>query len=111
MRSDIANNTAAIRAEIEHMNVDIQDMKGGLWTWSDEVVSTQSTVTSLQKQVVALKHRCEDMEGRMTRVWAFRSRAGGILGIGVLLGCSVVGLSGVNGFGILCGCVGACVFC
>ena len=36
---------------------------------------------------------------------------GGILGIGVLLGCSVVGLSGVNGFGILCGCVGACVFC
>ena len=32
------------------------------------------------------------------RVCAFRSRAGGILGIGVLLGCSVVGLSGVNGF-------------
>lgn len=67
MRSDIVNNTTAIRAEIEHMNVDIQDMKGGLSTWSDEVVSMQSTVTSLQEQVVALKDRCEDMEGRMRR--------------------------------------------
>ena len=67
MRSDIANNTAAIRTEIEHMNVDIQDMKGGLSTWSDEVVSLQSTVPSLQKQVVTLKDRCEDMEGRMRR--------------------------------------------
>lgn len=40
-------------------------MKGRLVTWSDEVVSLQSTVTSLQKQVVTLKDRRENMEGRM----------------------------------------------
>lgn len=62
-----SNKTAAMCTEIEHMNADIQDMKGGLLTWSDEVVSLQSMVTSLQKQVVTLKDQCEDMEGRMRR--------------------------------------------
>lgn len=42
-------------------------MKDGLSTWSDEVASLQATVNSLQNQVVTLKDRCEDMEGRLRR--------------------------------------------
>ncbi len=67
MRSEVANNTKAMRAEVDHIKKDIQDMKGGLSTWSNEVTSLQATVSSLKNQVATLKDRCEDMEGRMRR--------------------------------------------
>lgn len=67
MRSEVANNMKAMRAEVDHIKTDIQDMKGGLSTWSDEVTSLQATVSSLKNQVATLKDRCEDMEGRMRR--------------------------------------------
>lgn len=67
VRSEIANTSAAIRSEINQMKADIQDVTGGLSTWSDEMASLQTTVTSLQSQVVTLKDKCEDMEGRMRR--------------------------------------------
>ncbi|KAG7519808.1 hypothetical protein JOB18_016446 [Solea senegalensis] len=67
MRSEVANNMKAMWAEVDHIKTDIQDMKGGLSTWSDEVTSLQTTVSSLKNQVATLKDRCEDMEGRMRR--------------------------------------------
>lgn len=42
-------------------------MEAGLSTWSEEVVTVQTTVTDLQKQVEELKEKCEDMEGRLRR--------------------------------------------
>lgn len=67
VRAEIANNATATRSEIDHLKVDIRDAKDGLSSWSDEVATLQTTVADLQSQVVTLKDRCEDMEGRMRR--------------------------------------------
>lgn len=67
VRCEIANNMTATRSETDHMNADIQDMKDGLSTLSDEMASLQATVTNLQNGVGTFKDRCEDMEGRMRR--------------------------------------------
>uniref|UniRef100_A0A8C2Z916 L1 transposable element RRM domain-containing protein n=1 Tax=Cyclopterus lumpus TaxID=8103 RepID=A0A8C2Z916_CYCLU len=67
VRSEISKNTTAIQTEVDHMKADIQDVKGGLSTWSDEVAAQEVTITSLQRQVTTLTDRCEDMEGRMRR--------------------------------------------
>lgn len=58
---------AVIRTEMDPVKADIEDIKGRLSMWSDEVVSVQATITSLQNQVTVFKDRCEDMEGRMRR--------------------------------------------
>lgn len=65
VRAEIASNTTAIRAEITSIKTDIQDVKGGLSTWSDEVHTLQNIVTELQSELVKLRDKCEDMEGRM----------------------------------------------
>lgn len=67
VRSEIANNTTAIRTEIDRVKSDVRAVEDGLSTWTDEVVSLQSTVTDLRKEVDELKEKCEDMEGRMRR--------------------------------------------
>uniref|UniRef100_A0A8C2W6V4 L1 transposable element RRM domain-containing protein n=1 Tax=Cyclopterus lumpus TaxID=8103 RepID=A0A8C2W6V4_CYCLU len=67
VRSEISKNMTAIQTEVDHMKADIQDVKGGLSTWSDEVAAQEVTITSLQRQVTTLTDRCEDMEGRMRR--------------------------------------------
>lgn len=67
LRSEVANNTVAIRDEVDKMRTDVQDLKGGLSSWSDEVTSLQATVDILRTQVTTLKDKCEDMEGRMRR--------------------------------------------
>ena len=50
VRSEMTNNTTAIRVEVECVKADIHEVKDGLWTWSEEVTSLQATVTSLQSQ-------------------------------------------------------------
>lgn len=48
MRWEIANNTSPMRMELDKVNANIRDMEGGLSTWSDEVVTLQTTVTKLE---------------------------------------------------------------
>lgn len=67
VKSEIAKNTAAIRTEIDHVKDNVRAVEEGLSTWSDEVVSVQTTVTTSKRQVKELAEKCEDMEGRMRR--------------------------------------------
>ncbi|XP_038154320.1 uncharacterized protein LOC119791981 [Cyprinodon tularosa] len=67
VRSEIANNTTAIHAELDHMKSNVGAVEKGLSTWTDEVVSTQRTVKDLEKLVGELRDKCEDLEGRMRR--------------------------------------------
>lgn len=63
MQADITNNTAAIRAEINHVKSGHQGHE--LWTNYMVCILLQATVTSLQTQVITLNDRCEDMKGKM----------------------------------------------
>lgn len=67
LKAEVQNNTAAIRSEIDQMKTTIQGMETGLSTWSDEVVSLQSTVNALKTEVAELRDKCEDLEGRARR--------------------------------------------
>lgn len=69
MRAEIANNTTAIPSEIDKMRANIQEVDGGLSTWSDAMQNTvmQNTVTEFKNQVKELKEKCEDLEGRMRK--------------------------------------------
>lgn len=67
MRTEITTNMATVSADINHVNTQVKDMEEGLSTWSEEVVSVQTTVTDLQKLVEELWGKCDDMEGRMRR--------------------------------------------
>lgn len=67
VKTELANNTAAIHTEAEHVKANMKAVEVGLSTWLDEVVSVQTTVVDLRKQVEELKGKCEDMEGRMRR--------------------------------------------
>lgn len=52
---------------MDQVKANVQAVEEGLSTWSDEVVSVQTTITDLKKQVKDLKEKCEDLEGRMRR--------------------------------------------
>lgn len=67
VKSEIANNTAVIRSEIDKMKTTISDMEEGLSTWTGEVTALQATVAELKMEVASLKEKSEDMEGRMRR--------------------------------------------
>ncbi len=67
MRGELANNTAAIRSEMDSMKANIKDVEGGLSTWSDEMVDLKQTVAEFKNQMEDLKEKCEDLEGRMRR--------------------------------------------
>lgn len=61
VKTEITNNTTAIRTEIDHVKANVKNIEEGL-SWSD-VVSVQTTVKDLKKQVEDLKgHRGEDEE-------------------------------------------------
>lgn len=61
MTSEITTNMATVRADIKGVKTRVKDMEEGSSTWSDEVVSVQTTVTDLQKLVEELRGKCGDM--------------------------------------------------
>lgn len=67
VKSEIANSAASTRSEMDAMKSTISDVENGLSTWSDEVVTLQTTVAGLKAEMANMKERCEDMEGRMRR--------------------------------------------
>lgn len=67
LKAEFANDAKALREEMVQIRSDIQDMDGGLSSWSDEVTSLRNTVSSLQKEMTTMREKCEDMEGRMRR--------------------------------------------
>lgn len=67
VKTEINNDTSAIRAEVDHVKANVVAMEEGLSEWSDNVVELQGKVSTLETQVAALKEKCEDMEGRMRR--------------------------------------------
>lgn len=66
-RSEIANNAIATGARFNTVETDIQEVKDGMSTWSDDITELQATVKGLQSEVKSLRDKCEDMEGRMRR--------------------------------------------
>lgn len=67
VKVEIKNNTMAIHSEIDTMKATIKEMEGGLTTCSDEMTTLQTTMTDLKTEVMGLREKCEDMEGRMRR--------------------------------------------
>ncbi len=67
VRTAIANNTAALRGDIEKVKTTVTDMERGLFACSDDVTSLQDTVQKLERNVESLQEKCLDMEGRMRR--------------------------------------------
>lgn len=67
LKAELADDTKTLREEMEKMETGIEDMDSGLSLWSDEVTSFCDTVSGLQKEVVTLRDKCEDMEGRIRR--------------------------------------------
>uniref|UniRef100_A0A3P8NVD0 L1 transposable element RRM domain-containing protein n=1 Tax=Astatotilapia calliptera TaxID=8154 RepID=A0A3P8NVD0_ASTCA len=55
------------RAELDQVSANVKSVEAGLSNWSNEMVAVQDTMESLTKEVEALKHKCEDLEGRMRR--------------------------------------------
>lgn len=67
VKTEIANNTAAVRSEINNVKSGTSDLKEGLSSWSDKVVSLQETAAGLQTELASLKEKNGDMESRMRR--------------------------------------------
>lgn len=67
VKSEIINNTAALSAEIDQMKGTVKEVEEGLSVWSNEVATLKNTVKELKAEMVGLKEKCEDMEGRMRR--------------------------------------------
>lgn len=56
---------------MDQIKATVKDMEGRLSRWSDEVVTMQTTITSLQAELSDLRARYDDMEGNMRRcnIW------------------------------------------
>jgi len=67
VKTEIANSTAALHTEIEHVKASVKGVEDGLSTWSDEVVTLQNTVSDLKAELKVVEEQCENMEGRMRR--------------------------------------------
>ncbi|XP_036932812.1 uncharacterized protein LOC119007325 isoform X2 [Acanthopagrus latus] len=67
VRTELANNTAAIRADVETMKTTVAHMEQGLSSCSDDVTSLLTKVGKLETEVGNLQKKCLDMEGRMRR--------------------------------------------
>lgn len=67
VKTEIINNTAALKSEIDQVKVSIKEVEGGLSAWSDEVAALQNSVSEMKAEMAELKSKCEDMEGRMRR--------------------------------------------
>ncbi|KAL0148812.1 hypothetical protein M9458_055821, partial [Cirrhinus mrigala] len=67
VKSEIANNTAAIRTEMDNMKTALRDVEEGVSTWSDEIASLQTIVAELKTELASLKEKNNDLEGRMRR--------------------------------------------
>lgn len=67
VNTEIINNSATFKSEIEHVKANIKEVEGGLLTWSDEVVNLQKSVRDLKAEMAIMKEKCEDLEGRMRR--------------------------------------------
>ncbi|KAI3359958.1 hypothetical protein L3Q82_013837, partial [Scortum barcoo] len=67
VKNEIQSCTAALYGEVDQVRAEVKEVQDGLSTWSDEVTSLQSTVTDLEKELVVLREKCEDMEGHMRK--------------------------------------------
>ena len=65
VRTEVANNTAAIRSEVETMKTTISEVEHGLSSCSDNVASLLTKVGNLETEVTRLWAKCLDMEGTM----------------------------------------------
>lgn len=67
VKTEVANNTAAMRSEVEKMKATISDMEHGLSSCSDDMTSLLTKVGKLETEVTNLREKCLDLEGRMRR--------------------------------------------
>lgn len=67
LKTGIANNTAALQADMDKVKSTVSDMEQGLSACSDEITSLQNVVQKLERNVENLQEKCLDMEGRMRR--------------------------------------------
>ena len=67
VKTELANNTAAIRSDVETMKTTVAHMEQGLSSCSDDVTTLLTKVGKLETEVGNLREKCLDMEGRMRR--------------------------------------------
>lgn len=67
VRAEIANSANTVSARFDAIETDVQEVKDGMSSWSDDITTLQKTVKILQSEVMSLRDKCEDMEGRMRR--------------------------------------------
>lgn len=65
VKTEIINNSAALKFEIDQIKVSIKEAEEGLSAWSDEVAALQNTVSEMMAEMAELKTKHEDMERRM----------------------------------------------
>lgn len=51
LKAEVKNCTAGIHSEIDQVKTPVPDMETGLSSWSDEVVTLQTTVNTLKMEV------------------------------------------------------------
>lgn len=56
LKAEVKNNTAVIHLEIDQIKTTIRDMETGISTWSDEVVTLQTTVNAWRWQSSSRGH-------------------------------------------------------
>lgn len=67
VKQEIANNTVALRSDLDTVKTTVSDIERGLSGCSDDITTLQSKVCKLEKTVETLQEKCVDMEGRMRR--------------------------------------------
>lgn len=67
VKLEIANNTAALRSELDTVKSTVLDVERVLSVHSDDITTLQATVRKLEKTVESLQEKSVDMEGRMRR--------------------------------------------
>lgn len=80
VKTKIINSTTAIHSEKDQMKNTIEETEGGLSTQSDKVTTLQTVVTDLKAEMIMLREKCEDMEGR---IWRCNIRILGVAETGI----------------------------
>ena len=67
LKTEVANNNATIRSEVDAVKTNMAEMERGLSTCSDDVTLMQTKICKLESEVYSLQAKCLDMEGRQRR--------------------------------------------
>lgn len=67
LRSELSSEITIIRREFTGLRSTVTDMEKSLSTCTDDIVSLQTKVDTMAKELVKLENKCEDLESRSRR--------------------------------------------